>query len=62
MQMEWECEICGYIHEDDERPDMCPVCGAPASKFVERYEDEDLLDVDETDNGGDEDDYYGEFQ
>lgn len=30
----WECSICGYIHEGDEPPLKCPVCGADRSKFV----------------------------
>lgn len=36
----WECTICGYIHEGDEPPDECPVCGADKSKFVEIKEEE----------------------
>jgi len=36
----WECHICGYLHDDDDPPDTCPVCGAPYSKFVERFGDE----------------------
>jgi len=28
------CGVCGYVHEGDPLPDMCPVCKAPASKFV----------------------------
>lgn len=61
--MEWECIICGYIHEDDEAPPMCPVCGAPNSKFTERYEADDLLNENGNGNDGDdEDEYYGEFQ
>ena len=31
----WECTVCGYIHEGDEPPDECPVCGADRSKFIE---------------------------
>ncbi|MCP4350581.1 MAG: rubredoxin [Desulfobacterales bacterium] len=31
----WECSVCGYIHESDEPPEKCPVCGADQSKFVE---------------------------
>ena len=31
----WLCEPCGYIHEGDTPPETCPVCGAPASAFVE---------------------------
>ena len=31
----WRCTICGYIHEGPMTPDFkCPVCKAPASKFV----------------------------
>ena len=29
------CSICGYTHEGDAAPDKCPLCAAPASKFVE---------------------------
>jgi len=31
----WECSVCGYIHTGDEPPEICPVCGADKSKFVE---------------------------
>jgi rubredoxin/uncharacterized membrane protein len=31
----WLCTVCGYIHEGDEPPETCPVCGADRSKFVE---------------------------
>lgn len=31
----WKCTVCGYIHEGPEPPDVCPVCGAPKSAFVE---------------------------
>lgn len=30
----WQCSVCKYIHEGDEPPEKCPVCGVPASKFV----------------------------
>lgn len=33
---EWECTICGYIHQGDEPPDKCPVCGADKDKFIEK--------------------------
>lgn len=26
------CPVCGYVHEN-EAPDRCPICGAPASVF-----------------------------
>lgn len=32
------CQICGYVHEGDEPPTVCPVCKAPASKFVKQEE------------------------
>ena len=31
----WKCSVCNYIHEGDEPPAECPVCGADKSKFVE---------------------------
>ena len=30
------CSICGYVHEGDSAPDKCPICGAPAEKFVKQ--------------------------
>ena len=30
------CTVCGYVHEGDNPPEFCPVCKAPASKFVEQ--------------------------
>ena len=37
----WKCLVCGYIHEGDEPPDKCPVCGAPKEKFEEVLEEND---------------------
>jgi len=34
MQMKWRCTVCGYIHEGEEPPDICPVCGVGSDKFV----------------------------
>ncbi len=31
----WECTVCGYVHEGEEPPEKCPVCGAEKEKFVE---------------------------
>jgi thiamine pyrophosphate-dependent acetolactate synthase large subunit-like protein/rubredoxin len=31
--MAWKCNVCGYVHEGDEPPATCPVCGVPASGF-----------------------------
>ena len=37
--MKWVCSICGYVHEGPEAPERCPVCKAPASKFVRQAEE-----------------------
>jgi rubredoxin/uncharacterized membrane protein len=34
MPRRWRCTICGYIHEGEEPPEVCPVCGADRSQFV----------------------------
>ena len=31
----WKCNVCGYIHEGDNPPEVCPVCGAPKEAFEE---------------------------
>lgn len=31
----WKCLVCGVIFEGNEPPEVCPVCGADASQFVE---------------------------
>jgi len=28
------CSLCGYVHEGEAPPEICPVCKAPASKFI----------------------------
>lgn len=33
------CSVCGYVHEGDAAPDKCPVCQAPAAKFVLQAEE-----------------------
>jgi rubrerythrin len=35
MKKKFICTVCGYIHEGDEAPEKCPLCGAPKSKFKE---------------------------
>ena len=32
------CMVCGYVHEGDEPPEKCPICGAPKEKFSEIVE------------------------
>ena len=33
------CSVCGYVHEGDNPPEQCPICKAPATKFVEQSGD-----------------------
>jgi rubredoxin/uncharacterized membrane protein len=35
----WECSICGYVHKEEEPPEKCPVCEAPAEKFEKTAEE-----------------------
>ena len=37
--MKWVCGVCGYVHEGPEAPEKCPVCKAPASKFIKQEEE-----------------------
>jgi rubredoxin/uncharacterized membrane protein len=34
MTKKWKCNVCGYIHEGEEPPEVCPVCGADRAKFI----------------------------
>ena len=29
----WRCTVCGYVHQGEEPPDYCPVCGALRDDF-----------------------------
>lgn len=29
----WVCKVCGYVHEGDTPPEVCPVCKAGSDKF-----------------------------
>ena len=33
------CSVCGYVYEGEAAPEQCPVCKAPASKFIEQSEE-----------------------
>lgn len=33
------CTVCGYVHEGDSAPEVCPICKAPASAFKEVAEE-----------------------
>jgi len=30
------CTVCGYVHEGESAPEICPVCKQPAEKFAEQ--------------------------
>jgi len=34
------CTVCGYVHEGDNAPDMCPQCKASKEKFMLKQEGE----------------------
>ena len=33
------CSVCGYVYEGEAAPEFCPLCKAPASKFIEQKEE-----------------------
>ena len=35
----WVCNVCGYVYEGEAAPEVCPICKAPASKFVEQSDE-----------------------
>ncbi len=35
----WECGVCGYVHKEEEPPEKCPVCEAPAQMFKKMEEE-----------------------
>lgn len=43
MNKKFRCTVCGHIHEGNSAPENCPICKAPASKFVEVVENTGAL-------------------
>ena len=35
MSKKFVCTVCGYVHEGDEAPEICPRCKQPKNKFKE---------------------------
>jgi len=58
---QWICTVCGYIHDDEQPPDQCPVCASPASKFEEFFDDDDFEPGTRPGKNDDDDEFYGEF-
>lgn len=38
------CVVCGYVHEGEEPPEVCPICKAPKEKFKEMKDGLDWAD------------------
>jgi rubredoxin len=38
--MLWKCSVCGFMHEGNEAPDVCPKCGASKEKFAAMPEED----------------------
>ena len=51
MKKKFICTVCGYVHEGNEAPEKCPLCGAPKSKFKEMDETAELEFVTEHEIG-----------
>ena len=39
MSKKFKCTVCGYIHEGDEAPAICPKCKQPKEKFIEIFDE-----------------------
>ena len=35
MKKLYKCSVCGYVHEGESAPTVCPKCGQPVEKFEE---------------------------
>jgi len=38
--MLWKCSVCGFMHEGNEAPDVCPKCGSPKEKYAAMSEED----------------------
>ncbi|MBQ3786036.1 MAG: NADH peroxidase [Lachnospiraceae bacterium] len=36
--MKYVCQVCGYVHEGDNPPEKCPICGVGPDKFTAQAE------------------------
>lgn len=64
MSVHWVCKLCGYLHDDEDRPGSCPVCGARSNKFAEYFEDDGLSEGKDEDKGVDnfEKDLFADYE
>ena len=47
MKKKFICTVCGYVHEGDDAPEICPQCKQPKSKFKEMDESAPIVWADE---------------
>ncbi|MDR3250579.1 MAG: NADH peroxidase [Tannerella sp.] len=47
MKKKFICTVCGYVHEGDEAPEICPMCKQPKEKFKEVVDNGKLNFADE---------------
>ncbi len=40
MKKLFRCTVCGYVHEGNDAPELCPKCGATKDKFIEIPEED----------------------
>lgn len=38
--MLWKCSVCGFMHEGEEAPDVCPKCESPKEKYASMSEED----------------------
>jgi hypothetical protein len=38
--MLWKCSVCGFVHEGEDAPDVCPKCGATKDKILKLSEED----------------------
>ena len=34
----WVCNVCGYVYEGENAPEVCPICKASSDKFTKQAE------------------------
>ena len=35
-EIEWVCQVCGYVHKGTTPPERCILCGVPGDKFIKK--------------------------
>lgn len=45
MGKKWVCKVCGYVHEGDAPPEICPLCGVGPDMFEEMIQSSENINV-----------------